>query len=90
MLQRRKIFFTHFGFLKKLQIFLMPLGIMHAVHTGKKLSLQESNQLIGIKMPTSVFSRNIWFLNPISRRGKRVRPTRAPWQAKCKNWAPFS
>jgi len=36
-------------------------------HTGKKLSLQESNQLIGIKMPTSVFSRNIWFLIPISR-----------------------
>jgi len=40
-------------------------------HTGKKLPLQESNQLIGFKMPTSGFSRNIWFLIPISRRGKR-------------------
>jgi len=28
-------------------------------HTVKKLSLQESNQLIGMKMPISVFSRNI-------------------------------
>jgi len=34
----------------------------------KKLSLQESNQLIGIKIPTLGFSRNIWFLIPISRR----------------------
>jgi len=32
----------------------------------KKLPLQESNQLIGIKMPTSGFSRSIWFLIPIS------------------------
>jgi len=37
---------------------------------AKKLSLQESNQLIGIKMPTSGFSRNIWFLIPISRGGQ--------------------
>jgi len=36
-------------------------------HTSKNLSLQESNQLIGIKMPTSGFSRNVWFLIPISR-----------------------
>ena len=36
-------------------------------HTSKTLSLQELNQLIGIKMPTSGFSRNIWFLIPISR-----------------------
>ena len=34
---------------------------------AKKLSLQESNQLIGTKIPTSGFSRNIWFLIPISR-----------------------
>ena len=34
----------------------------------KKRPLQESNQLIGIKMPTSVLSRNIWFVIPISRR----------------------
>jgi len=34
---------------------------------AKKLSLQESNQLSWIKMPTSGFSRNIWFLTPISR-----------------------
>jgi len=37
---------------------------------SKKLSLQESNQLIGMKMPTSGFSRNIWFLIPISMGGK--------------------
>jgi len=36
----------------------------------QKLSLQESNQLIGIKMPTSAFSRNFWFLISISRGGK--------------------
>ena len=41
-------------------------------HTGKKLSLQESNQLIGSKMPASGFSRNIWFLIPISRRGSNA------------------
>jgi len=29
-------------------------------HTGKKLSLQESNQLIGIKMRTSVFFSEIF------------------------------
>jgi len=29
-------------------------------HTGKKLSLQESNQLIGIKMRTSVFFPEIF------------------------------
>jgi len=29
-----------------------------------KLPLQESNQLIRTKMPTSDFSINIWFLNP--------------------------
>jgi len=40
--------------------------------TGKKLSLQESNQLIGIKMPTSGFSRNVWFLIPISIRGENA------------------
>jgi len=39
----------------------------------KKLSLQESNQLIGIKISTSGFSRNIWFLIPISR-GNPVLP----------------
>ena len=33
----------------------------------KKRPLQESNQLIGIKLPTSGFSRNIWFVIPISR-----------------------
>jgi len=43
-------------------------------HTGKKLPFQESNQLIGIKMPTSGFSRNIWFLIPISRRKMLVLP----------------
>jgi len=56
----------------------------------KKLLLQESNQLIGIKMPTSAFSRNIWFLISISRRGKRERSAPTPWQAKRKNWSPFS
>jgi len=40
---------------------------------AKKLSLQESNQLIGIKIPTSGFSRNIWFLIPISRRRANAR-----------------
>jgi len=59
-------------------------------HAGKKLSLQESNQLNGIKMPTSVFSRSIWFLIPVSRRGKRGRPAPSPWQAKCKNWDPLA
>jgi len=39
-------------------------------HTAKKLALQEPNQLIGIKMPNSGFSRNIWFLIPISMGGK--------------------
>jgi len=39
--------------------------------------LQESNQLIGIKMPTSVFSRNIWFLIPISRVSYQVPQTKA-------------
>ena len=34
---------------------------------AKKVSLLESNQLIGIKMPTSGFSSNILFLIPISR-----------------------
>jgi len=34
---------------------------------AKKLPLKESNQLIGIKMSTSVFSRNNWFLILISR-----------------------
>jgi len=33
---------------------------------AKKLSLQESNQLSEFKMPTSGFSRNVWFLIPIS------------------------
>jgi len=40
---------------------------------AKKLSLQESNQLIGIKIPTSGFSRNIWFLIPISKRRANAR-----------------
>ena len=40
---------------------------------AKKLSLQESNQLIGIKIPTSGFSRNILFLIPIPRRGTIAR-----------------
>ena len=40
---------------------------------AKELSLQESNQLIGIKISTSGFSRNIWFLIPISR-GNPVLP----------------
>jgi len=40
---------------------------------AKKLSLQESNQLIGIKMATLGFSRNIWILIPISRRGANAR-----------------
>jgi len=35
--------------------------------------LQESNQLIGIKMPTSGFTRNIWFLNPIAKEGANAR-----------------
>ena len=34
---------------------------------AKKLSLQEPNQLTGIKIPTSGFTRNISFLIPISR-----------------------
>jgi len=38
-------------------------------HSGKKLSLQQSHQLIGSKMPTS----GIWFLIPISRRRANVR-----------------
>jgi len=41
-------------------------------------------------MPASGFSRNIWFLIPISRRGKGGRPAPAPWQIKCKNWAPLA
>jgi len=41
---------------------------------AKKLSLQESNQLIGIKIPTSGFSRHIWFLIPISRENARFAP----------------
>ena len=41
---------------------------------AEKLSLQESNQLIGIKMPTSGFSRNVWFLIPISRGEMPVLP----------------
>jgi len=40
---------------------------------AKKLSLQESNQFIGSKIPTSVFSRNIRFLIPTSRRGANAR-----------------
>jgi len=40
---------------------------------AKKLSLQESNQLIGIKMPTSGFSRNKCFIIPISGRGANAR-----------------
>jgi len=39
---------------------------------AKKLSLQESNQLLG-KMPTSGFSRNNCFIIPISRRGANAR-----------------
>jgi len=35
--------------------------------------MQESNQLIGIKMPTSGFTRNVCFLIPISRRGANAR-----------------
>jgi len=35
--------------------------------------LQESNQLIGIKMPISGFSRNICFIIPIYKRGADVR-----------------
>jgi len=50
---------------------------------AKKVSLQESNQLIGIKTPTSGFCRNIWFLIPIPRHGKRGRSAPPPWQAKC-------
>ena len=50
---------------------------------AKNLSLQESNQLIGIKMPTSVFSRNIWFLIPISRvANARFTPCGRP----CDHW----
>jgi len=44
---------------------------------AKQLSLQESNQLIGIKMPTSGFSKNIWFLIPISRVLYQVPRTKA-------------
>ena len=40
---------------------------------AKKLSLQESNQLIGNKIPTSDFSRNIRFLIPMFRRGTNAR-----------------
>jgi len=40
---------------------------------AKKLSLQESSQSIGIKMPTSGFSRSKCFIIPISRRGANAR-----------------
>ena len=44
-----------------------------------KLPLQESNQLIWIKMPTSDFSRNIWFLNPnFQGENARLVPPRTP------------
>jgi len=47
------------------------------------MSLQESNQSIGIKMPTSGFSRNIWLLIPIS----RVANARfAPCGRPCDHW----
>jgi len=39
-------------------------------HTGKKLSLQESNQLIGIKMPTSGFPEMFGSQSKFSGRGK--------------------
>jgi len=46
------------------------------------MPLQESNQLIGIKMPTSGFSRNIWFLIPISRvANARFVPLRTPMRS---------
>jgi len=48
---------------------------------AKKLSLQESNQLIGIKMPTSGFSRNIWFLILIFRRVANARFSPCPADA---------
>jgi len=51
----------------------------------KKLSVQESNQLIGIKTPTSGFSRNVWFLIPISRRGQM--PVLPPAKGRpCDHW----
>jgi len=53
---------------------------------AKKLSLQESNQLIEVKIPTSGFSRNIWFLIPISRRGENpVLPPLPCWRP-CDHW----
>jgi len=50
-------------------------------HTRKKLSLQESNNLIGIKMPTSGSSRNFWFIIPISTRGANARFPPCPAEA---------
>jgi len=40
---------------------------------ARKLSLQDSNQLIGIKIRMSGFSRNILFLISIARRGANAR-----------------
>jgi len=42
---------------------------------ARKVSLQELNQLIGINMPTLVFSRNTWFLIPIPKGQMPVLPT---------------
>jgi len=49
---------------------------------AKKLSLQDSNQLIGIKMPISGFSRNRCFIIPISRWGANApRALRTPMRS---------
>jgi len=53
---------------------------------AKKLSLQEWNQLIGIKMPTSVFSRNICFIIPISKRGANFRFAPVPCGRPFDHW----
>jgi len=52
----------------------------------QKLLLQESNQLIGIKMSTSGFSRNIWFIIPISTRGANARFAPIPCGHPCDHW----
>ena len=62
--------------LHNLKLWTWPLCSVSFI-PSKKLSLQESNQLIGIKMPTSVLSRNIWFLIPISRFSYQVPQSKA-------------
>jgi len=50
----------------------------------RQKNFQESNQLIRLKMPTSGFYRNIWFLIPISMWGKCS--FFSPCERPCDHW----